>query len=43
MMGDMHVYKDHIKQLRGVDEIKPYPFPVLQIDKSIKNIGDFKF
>lgn len=43
MMGDMHVYKDHIEQLRGVEEIKPYPFPVLHIDKNIQEIRDFKF
>ena len=43
MMGDMHVYKDHIPPLEGVDQLKPHAFPYLELDPSIKNIEDFKF
>ena len=43
MLGDMHLYSDHIESLKGIDEIKPFAFPYLEIDPSIKNIDDFKF
>lgn len=43
MMGDMHVYSDHIESLRGLEMLKPYPFPSLDIDPAIKSIDDFKF
>lgn len=28
-MGDMHVYNDHIKPLKDIDQLAPYPFPQL--------------
>ncbi len=29
MMADMHVYKDHIPSLQGIDKLEPYAFPTL--------------
>lgn len=43
MMGDMHVYSDHIEPLKSLPQMTPYPFPYLQIDPSIKNIDDFRY
>ena len=42
MMGDMHVYSDHIEQLKDIDYLKPHAFPCLDIDPSIKDINDFR-
>ena len=42
MMGDMHVYSDHIPPLRGIDQLQPHAFPYLEIDPSIKKIEDFR-
>ena len=43
MMADMHVYKDHIESLKGIDQLEPYAFPTLNIDPSIKDIDKFEF
>jgi thymidylate synthase len=43
MLADMHVYSDHIDPLRSIDQLRPYAFPYLDLDPSIKNINDFKF
>lgn len=43
MMGDMHVYNDHIEQLKGLKQVVPHAFPTLELDPSVKNIDDFKF
>jgi thymidylate synthase len=43
MLGDMHLYSDHIESLKGIEEIKPFAFPYLEIDPSINNIDGFKF
>lgn len=42
-MADMHVYKDHIESLKGIDQLEPYAFPTLNIDPSIKDIDKFEF
>ena len=43
MMADLHVYKDHIESLKGLNNLAPYHFPELEIDPSIQSIDDFKF
>ena len=43
MLADMHVYSDHVDQLRYIDQLKPFAFPYLELDPSIKNIDDFRF
>jgi thymidylate synthase len=42
MMGDMHVYSDHIPHLKDIDQLQPHAFPALEIDPSIKRIEDFR-
>lgn len=39
--GDVHIYGDHIKQVREQLKRKPFPLPKLAIDKSVKDIDDF--
>lgn len=41
-LGDYHVYKDHVKPLLTQLDRVPRPFPTLSINKSVKNIDDFK-
>ena len=43
MMADMHVYKDHIENLKKLDNLVPYAFPYLEIEPSVKEIDCFKF
>lgn len=43
MMGDMHVYSDHIEQLKGLESIVPHAFPTLELDPSIKSIDEFRY
>lgn len=42
VMGDTHVYVKHIEPLKGQIVRKPYPFPVLTIDPTVKDIDDFR-
>ena len=41
--GDIHIYENHFDQVREQLERKPKPWPVMKIDKSIKNIDDFRY
>jgi thymidylate synthase len=43
MLGDTHVYKNHIEPLKEQLKRQPKPFPKLEINPDIKNIEDFKF
>lgn len=43
MMGDMHVYNDHIEPLADIDKLAPFPFPTLELNKEIKDIDSFKY
>lgn len=43
MIGDTHIYTNHIEQVKQQLEREPYPFPTLKINKDVKNIDDFKF
>lgn len=40
--GDVHIYENHISQVKEQLKRKPKPFPKVKIDKSIKSIDDFK-
>lgn len=40
--GDVHVYGDHIKQVKEQIKRRPLPFPTLTIDKAVKDIDDFR-
>lgn len=41
-LGDMHVYKTHVDQLKEQVKRMPHPFPLLKLDKSIKSLEDFQ-
>jgi len=41
MIGDCHVYLDHIEPLKTQIERKPYPFPTVEIDPTLKTLDDF--
>jgi len=41
VMGDTHVYLNHVEPLRKQLERKPYPFPTLQFVREVKEIDDF--
>ncbi len=40
--GDVHIYENHIAQVKEQIKRKPRPFPTIIIDKSLKTIDDFK-
>lgn len=45
-IGNIHIYLDHLEQVKKFVENKPYNFPILQIEdpnNEIKNIDDFKY
>ncbi|MFA6171837.1 MAG: thymidylate synthase [Patescibacteria group bacterium] len=41
--GDVHLYSNHFEQARMQLTRLPQPFPVLKLNKEIKNIDDFKY
>lgn len=40
--GDVHIYENHILQVKEQLKRKPKPFPKVKIDPSVKSIDDFK-
>lgn len=42
-LGDAHIYKNHIEQLKEQILRTPYSFPTLLINKNIKNIDKFNY
>lgn len=40
--GDIHIYENHIEQVKEQLKRRPRPFPKVKIDPSVKNISDFR-
>ena len=43
VIGDAHVYLNHVDALRIQLAREPRPFPTLRIDREVAEIDDFKF
>ena len=43
VIGDAHIYEDHIEQVREQLLREPYPLPTLKIKKRFTNINDYKY
>ncbi|KAJ1498771.1 dihydrofolate reductase [Coelomomyces lativittatus] len=41
MIGDAHIYSDHVEQLKILIEREPFPFPTLRIREGISDIDSF--
>lgn len=40
--GDLHIYENHVEQVKEQLKRKPKPFPTVKIDASVKTLEDFR-